>query len=74
MMRQNFFKNCNPTVDENIIIALYLLFPFFMCMMFCLHERLCDMSMQFPEEPEEGVRTPGTGVADGCECCVGAGN
>lgn len=28
----------------------------------------------YPRSPEDGIRIPGPGVADGCDCRVGAGN
>lgn len=34
--------------------------------MFCLHVCLCNLCMQYPWSPGEGVRDPGTEVSNGC--------
>ena len=39
----------------------------FMFIVFCLHVRLYTTCMQCSNSPEQGVRSPGTGVTDGCE-------
>ena len=42
--------------------------------MFYLHVCMCTACMQCLWNPECSFRVPGTRVADGCECHVGAGN
>jgi hypothetical protein len=36
----------------------------------CLGVLTAFMSVQDPQKPKEGVRSPGTGVTDGCELAM----
>lgn len=37
-------------------------------------EYFACFSICLPQKPEEGIRSPGTGVPDSCEPHIGAGN
>lgn len=48
------------------LLSLTLHLKYFMCVSFASMFVKCPMYMQCPHRPEEGIRSHGTGVIDGC--------
>ena len=56
---------------SNHLSIFKLRINYFMCMGICLSVYLCTVRVHCPKRSEEGVRSLGTGVTDGCELPCG---